>query len=290
MIKGVRLTAGHLSMNIGVLPSPLTFLFWNIAGNHRADMLARLAHARDIDVLILAECRTPPGKLLTALSSAGGAFTHSFSQCEAIQVYTRFSGTFLTPVVESTRISIRRLRLPARIEILLAMMHLPSKRYRSETGQTLAATQYAELIGDAESIVGHTRTAVVGDLNMNPFEAGVSGAGGFHAVSSRQVAARQSRTVDGKTFRFFYNPMWGHFGDRAEGPPGTYYHAGSGPDAIFWHILDQVLVRPELLPAFRNSDLQILTGDGTESFINRNGIPDKAVASDHLPLLFRLYL
>ena len=64
----------------------------------------------------------------------------------------------------------------------------------------------------------------------------------------------------------------------------------SEPDTIFWNILDQVLIRPDLLDRFKNSDLRILTTDGTVSFLKGRGVPNESVASDHLPILFRLYL
>ena len=55
-----------------------------------------------------------------------------------------------------------------------------------------------------------------------------------------------------------------------------------------WNLFDQVLLRSELLPLFRNGDLKILTTDGLTGLLNRRGRPDRNTASDHLPLLFRL--
>ena len=48
---------------------------------------------------------------------------------------------------------------------------------------------------------------------MNPFEHGVVAANGLNAVMARKVAARDTRTVLAHEYPFFYNPMWGHFGD-----------------------------------------------------------------------------
>jgi len=84
--------------------------------------------------------------------------------------------------------------------------------------------------------------------------------------------------------------MWGHFGDGSIGPPGTYYDDRSGHVAYFWNMFDQVLVRPDLLDYFATEDVQILTDDGLEALLTRNGRPDSTMASDHLPLLFRLDL
>lgn len=53
-------------------------------------------------------------------------------------------------------------------------------------------------------------------------------------------------------------------------------------------MFDQVLLRPELLSIFRNEELKILTGVSGTSFLTANGLPKRSVASDHLPILFRL--
>jgi endonuclease/exonuclease/phosphatase family metal-dependent hydrolase len=280
----------RFTASIGTMAQPVAFLFWNVGRQDRSDVIARLVRLHNIDLVILAESIVAGEKVRAAFKTNGRSFSRPFSECEAVDVYTGFSDRHLIPVVESRRMSIRRLTLPSRREILLAMAHLPGKLHRSDGGQALAATQIARQILDAEEIVGHSRTVLIGDLNMNPFDLGVVGASALHAVSTRQVASRMSRKVDGKEFRFFYNPMWGHLGDRAGKTAGTYYRSSSEPDAMFWHALDQILVRPDLLADFHDDDVQILTGDGEISFLNRNGIPDRKNASDHLPLLFRIYL
>jgi hypothetical protein len=127
---------------------------------------------------------------------------------------------------------------------------------------------------------------LVGDLNMNPFEAGVVGAHGLHAVMTRADARRVERSIQGVAYRFFYNPMWGHFGDRSAGPPGTYYLKASKPINYFWNIYDQVLLRPALLESL--TSLEIVDSDGSNSLVTENGVPDSERGSDHLPILFRL--
>ena len=80
--------------------------------------------------------------------------------------------------------------------------------------------------------------------------------------------------------------MWGYFGDKSPGPPGTYYYSATNPINYFWNIYDQVLVRPGVLDWFH--DLSILDHDGKESLLSGNGLPNKSQASDHLPLIFRI--
>jgi len=130
---------------------------------------------------------------------------------------------------------------------------------------------------------------LVGDLNMNPFEDGVVDAFGLHGVMTRRIARRETRIVQGKGCPFFYNPMWSLFGDATPGPPGTYTDQGQSRGNS-WHMFDQVLIRPALLPIFRNEDLEIVTSDGKISLLSKGYIPDHGSTSDHLPVFFRLAL
>ncbi|MHC4430644.1 MAG: hypothetical protein ACYTBS_02275, partial [Planctomycetota bacterium] len=80
---------------------------------------------------------------------------------------------------------------------------------------------------------------------MNPFEHGIVGAAGIHAVSDRSIAARGTRKVGGEDRRFFYNPMWSYFGDVSPGPPGTYFYDTGTQVNLYWNIFDQVLILAE---------------------------------------------
>jgi hypothetical protein len=93
--------------------------------------------------------------------------------------------------------------------------------------------------------------------------------------------------VDGTEYPFFYNPMWGFFGDRTPGPPGTFHYRHSGYLSYDWNMFDQVLVRPDVLPWFRG-DVEIVTNVGETELTRLNGRPNPAVGSDHFPIVFRL--
>ena len=124
---------------------------------------------------------------------------------------------------------------------------------------------------------------------MNPFDKGMIGALGLHATMDRRIAQKVERTVQKKTYTYFYNPMWSFLGDASPGSPGTYYYNNSEPITYFWNMFDQVLIRPELLGRFSYSSLKILEQDGDVSFLKKNGQPNPSV-SDHLPIIFKLDL
>lgn len=268
----------------------LTFLFWNTNRKPLVDAIAAIAEAESVDILILAECPATPPELLRVLNRKEPAFYFAPGESEEIGVFTRFFGRYFSPVHESERLSIRRVTLPAIEEFLLVAVHFPSKTFWRGDSQALECTTLSNTIAEVERQVGHRRTVVVGDLNMNPFESGVVGAAGLHAVASRAVAARGTRVVQGRTYPFFYNPMWGHFGDDRDRPSGTYYYERAEQVNYFWNNFDQILVRPELIDAFRTDQLKIVDRAGNTPLARRDGRPDRKGASDHFPLLFTLDL
>ena len=268
---------------------PVTkFLFWNINRRPLAGLVSDLAEAHQIDIIVLAECDTDPSTMLQALNRAPETDFHypDASLCRWVTIFTRFPGEFVEPVWESERISIRKLTLPARKPVLLAAAHLPSKLHWTAESQAFECGELASQIVAEEQKAGHERTILVGDLNMNPFEAGI--AGGLNSVATRRIASRGTRTVQGREYRFFYNPMWSHFGDARSDTAGSYYYDGGEHVNHYWHLFDQVLLRPELAERFDPSRLSIVKSVGDISLVTADGRPDGADISDHLPLVFEV--
>lgn len=193
------------------------------------------------------------------------------------------------------------MQLPDIDSFLLIAAHLGSKLHQSVESQTLAAPLFnATIVRIAEKKTKHNRTLIVGDLNMNPFDAAMVGAEGFNAVMTRDAAQQEDRRIGKQTYPFFYNPMWSHFGDSTHElyppghpdhqPAGTCYYSPRESRWYYWNMSDQVLIRPELLPFFRNQDLKIIVTDGVTSLLTNRGLPNRTLASDHFPIRFRLHL
>jgi endonuclease/exonuclease/phosphatase (EEP) superfamily protein YafD len=268
----------------------ITFLFWNMNRKPLADAIAAIAKAELVDILILSECAIEAKDLLATLNRRDAEFHFAPGQNRRISMFTRFPGRYLSPSYESERLTIRRLRLPAIEELLLVAVHFPGKWFWSDDSQMLECANLGLMIVDEEQRAGHDRTIVVGDLNMNPFDKGVVAAAGLHAVATRRIAERGSRSVQGRSYPFFYNPMWGHFGDDRERPAGTYYYERAEHVNYFWNNFDQVLLRPQLMNNFRRDQLRILDHAGGTPLSRDDGRPDQDGASDHFPLLFTLDL
>lgn len=268
------------------------FLFWNVKKKSLENAITNLALNRSIDVIMLAECATDPVIILEKLNRSDTS-NYSYSPgfgCQKIQLFVKFSEKYIPPIFETDRLTIRHLKLPGLTDVLLAINHFPSKLYWSEDSQALECPNLAASIRKAENQVGHSRTILVGDFNMNPFEKGIVGATGLHGVMSKSIAEKRARTVLGIEYPFFYNPMWGLFGDSTRGPPGTYFDRRAEHITFFWNMFDQVLIRPELINRFDDNYLEIIDSDGDLSFLTEEGLPNESILSDHLPILFKLHL
>ena len=267
----------------------VTFLFWNVRNKDLGGLAARVVEEHRVDVILLAECLSPAGFLESLNQSLSAKFNyHVINPERRIEIYSRFPSKNVGLLGDIGGLSAFRLLPFDGEELLVIGAHLLSKKHLTPEDQTLLCTEIARTVSEFESVVGHRRTVLVGDLNMNPFETGVVGAQGLHAASSREIAKGGSRVVARKEFRFFYNPMWSHFGDRGPSPPGTYFYGSSAPTNLFWNIFDQVLVRPELLGGFADENVKILTQAGEIALLRSNGRPNGTIASDHLPIVFSI--
>ncbi len=76
--------------------------------------------------------------------------------------------------------------------------------------------------------MGHERTLIVGDFNLNPFDDGMIFPSGFGAMMTKGLV-RKTREAHDRYSGRFYNPIWARLGREVEGaPPGTYYWSALG--------------------------------------------------------------
>jgi len=269
----------------------MVFFFWNTNRRDLAALIGQASRLHDLDVIILAE-NDQSWATLAAHLNVGQSPTYrpaiALGQTASLALITRLPEGSVAPLADYPGLSFRSIAGPMGPSLTLGMTHLRSKLHQGDTDQAYASTVVRQRVTEVEDRVGHRRTVLVGDFNMNPFEDGMVSAGGLHAVSVRAIAERAKRTVDGEEYRFFYNPMWGQFGDRPPRPPGTYYYSRSHYVEYFWNIFDQVLVRPELLYSFDDNSIRILSAIGTTELRTPSGIPNATSASDHLPLVFSI--
>jgi len=267
-----------------------TILFWNINKKRLFEEIISLCNEHEVDILILAEAKPDISEaevLLKLNSDRENVYIAPLNLSPRLSFFFRYPAESIGLVADEGGIAIRRISPPIGLDILLVALHLPSKLHMTEDDQKFLAVRVSQLIQEAETKVGHTRTLVIGDLNMNPFEVGVVGADGLHAVMTQSIARKRSRTVQGRDRPFFYNPMWGRMGDSSVGAPGTYYYRSSQQVSYFWNTFDQVLLRPELLDLFSQDDLRVIPQIGDNNLMTENGISSSY--SDHLPVIVTLH-
>lgn len=266
----------------------IKFLFWNIHKSPLDKLIIELVKEKNIDVIILVESEIDASTFLKLINVEKiGVFQLSANvRCTKIQVFSR--GVVIRTVYDEKRTVIKTIDSYKNESILLACTHFISKNNYDNESQTLESTVLADAISNTEDREGHTRTILVGDLNMNPFAVGVASARAIHGVMTKKIAQRKTRSVAGVEYKMFYNPMWKLLGNETGGPPGTLFYAQTQHLSYFWNIFDQVLIRSDLIEDFIDSDLEIVSSINSKSLLKRTGRPNAVLASDHLPIVFSL--
>ena len=264
----------------------MNILFWNIKKKNISNLICKAAKQLSIDVIALIESGVTSAQMLNTLqSNAFPDFYVPKATTGRVQLYCRDAGLDLNEIYSGNRISIRQTSY-AGIELLLGFVHLVDKDNFDPMNQL---TQAGLLVGEinlVEKKQGHSRTILIGDFNMNPFDQVMNVAGGMNAMMTEKCVESGSRIVQKIKYTYFYNPMWNLLGDRTPGPPGTFYHSNSGKGHFGWNMLDQVLLRPSVVPWF--GSVRILTEFGDSPLATKIGRPNKNTASDHFPLLVTL--
>jgi hypothetical protein len=201
----------------------VSFLFWNLCRGKGPDLLASLGRfaAQGIDVFLFAEGPDDPKKLEAELSSsAARPYRHAESKNARVLFFSSLQGAIWTDRFEDTlggsRITAQELELPGTLGLLIVGAHLDAANFESAGGQAERARLLAGELRRIEQDVGHDRTILVGDLNMNPFDDGLVSTTALHAVMSKDLIGSVRKIEARKEFPPFYNPMWSCLGDLVE--------------------------------------------------------------------------
>lgn len=260
-------------------------LFWNTnnnAGKIINNVISELIVEYKIALVILAEYKANIIELLGNLNKKGIAMRpYPTSGCERITVIGE-----KMDIEPGSHTDYASFQIVNKRDIYCCV-HLPSRIYNNSLGmREIAIDEILQNIQSIEKELGSNNTIVVGDFNSNPFDSECINANSFHGIPVFDDASKEKRTIANNEFKMFYNPMWSFFGDMQK-PYGTYYYSGNNINNIFWHIYDQVIIRPSLRNRFVTSSLKILTDTSTQCLLNHLKHPDKNI-SDHLPLLFEI--
>lgn len=257
-------------------------LFWNTHQNENINtVLSELIIENDASVVILAEYTAKMDDLIALLASNGIIMEQYDSCCERIKLLGSLDCVELR--LDDSHYTIQLING----KDILCCVHLNSKLHAGHEGyREVLIDRIVRDIQKIEQEVGTENSIVVGDFNINPYEASCIDARYFHGIPVCIEAERKSRTVAGNEYFMFYNPMWNLLGDFQK-PYGTYYYNEGGTQNTYWNIFDQVIFRPALKERFLKDSLKILTETKTKYLLDSNGHPDKSI-SDHLPIIFEI--
>lgn len=202
--------------------------------------------------------------------------------CDRISILGQV-GIRIEPQLQTDRASIQVIE----DNTILCGIHLNSQIYSdNDERREIDIEQIVGDIRNLEDEIDTQNTIIVGDFNFNPYDKSCVSARYFHGIPIYEDAKRESRTVAGREFYMFYNPMWNFLGDFNE-PYGTYYHNSSDTINPYWNVYDQVIIRPVLRNRFADENLKIITKTATISLLDKNKHPDLNI-SDHLPITFEI--
>ncbi|HEV2480865.1 MAG TPA: hypothetical protein VGS79_14415 [Puia sp.] len=126
---------------------------------------------------------------------------------------------------------------------------------------------------------------------MNPFDLGMVEPGGFYALNFSDVV-KPEKIVHSSVEMMFYNPCWWLLGDyhpvvKQNKTSGSHYFEGAPSRKLYWHLFDQVILSPPLIPHFVHDDLEIVQVQEIIDELAKKKLARKgALYSDHLPIIF----
>lgn len=265
----------------------INFLYWNVNNKNLACYISEVCLENKADVLILAEHKSVDLDYLTRkLNEKEFMFEieNIIPNSRILLLHKR--GIQIKVVKESRYYSAFKLKHDEE-QILIFALHLPSK-YAQETSDLNMYT--SQIIREFEQIEEErkiSRSLVVGDFNMSPFDEGMISALGFNAVMSTEIARKKSRKVLNQERKFYYNPMWHMMGNDDHDCKGTFYYSSS-TKSFYWYTYDQVILRPQLIDNFSMDNLRIINKINDKSLITKSNVPNKKEISDHLPIKFKI--
>lgn len=264
--------------------SGMKYLFWNTHKNKCINsILCDLIIENYISVVILAEYAADIDNLIDLLHCCGVSMQRvPTTGCDRIHILG-MTGIYIEPQLQTDRSSIQVIKQ----NTILCCVHLNSQIYSDNIDRReIDIEQIISDILNLEKELNTKNTIIVGDFNINPYDKSCVSARYFHGIPIYEEAMRESRTIAGKEFYMFYNPMWNFLGDFCE-PFGTYYRSSSDTVNPYWNVYDQVIIRPILRKQFVDSSLKIITETATISLLDKNRHHDCDI-SDHLPITFEI--
>ena len=170
----------------------ITICFWNLSKKDQTlAHLICLARMYEVDIFILAEC---PNDLEPAIEGLNGLDAKKYREAVNAKAKVRSLSrlgiegsvhrfTSIGREMAAWTMPAPKLDPP---EVLVVGVHLPSKAGgNQETDQASVAIEVVKELTRVEDHRGHRNTALVGDFNMQPYDAGMTLVTGFSGTDDQ---------------------------------------------------------------------------------------------------------
>lgn len=268
----------------------MNILFWNTSCVRNIEKKVRINNClieiileNKCDVIVLAEYGDEISRLCGLLNMVSKDTYQPLPQYEGCKkIRGLINSKYKSDVLhEQSRYQIIMIET-SYYSLIIAMIHNKSKLNSSIFAQEEELRVFHQDICAVEKSCNTKNTLVIGDFNADPFEPACTSASALHAIPFAGETSKSTRTVSGRKYHKFYNPTWKFYSNRSV-PYSTYYYNNSDMINLYWNIFDQVIIRPQLINAFIDDSLSIITETKNHNLLKKK-IPNKDKYSDHLPL------
>jgi hypothetical protein len=289
--KDARVIVRNIVGRLGQESALAAFLLWNTGRRNLDALVQNLVGEHNIDVVLLVEYfPSAIGSTLSTLLINDGLVRRNTSERFGVFGRTGYAMNSVALTALGDRVELWNWVPNSDKAVRFALVHGLDRRNNDDGTRRVFFRRVADAVR-AQEANSHRRSMVLGDFNAHPFESAVLSSDGLHAIGIRRAGIATQRLVRWGTEEedFFYNPMWRKYGHIASGEAGmaTHYWQNYQAGELFWHMLDQVVIRPEESDCFPEDQLNIISSVGTVTPLAPDGTPDASVGSDHLPIVFR---
>ncbi len=250
----------------------MRILYWNIKNIFSSDIFVQILEENNLDIIILSEVNGVIHEL-EALFSAY-RFEMQLSGHLGVVFFSKYDNSLIKHLHEDSHFSAKGINTIIGPIITIIGVHLPSKIYKTDDDQTEISQHYSEIIEEIETREGHCKTLIIGDFNMNPFERGMISHRGFNSTFFKNIAEENVKMLNELSRKYFYNPSLQLYNDNVP-YKGTYFKKLGKTVEYYWYMLDQVLIRPDMIQYLNIKNMEVLHKTKTVSLIDENGKPKK---------------